>query len=96
MTKLLDVAESSFVNLPESRNECSDTIDSNRDLELQRKDPTNPLAHIIEKLEKTKRKKKLSDFMTPIFPTPLQWIEALKDGEVCAEILCSSELIQVD
>lgn len=93
MTNILDAAESAFITIPDSIKEYPEQIDSNRDLEPPRKDPTIPLKHIVNKLET--KKSKLPNFGVTIFPTPLQWIEAVKDGEVCAEILCSAELIQV-
>lgn len=92
----MDVAESTFPTLSDPTKKCTDIIDSNRDSEPQRNDPTNALQQPVEKLENKKLKKKLPDFRTAVFPTPLQWIDAIKDGEVCAEILCSADLIQVD
>lgn len=92
----MNAAASTFLpTLPDSANKSPEVINSNRDSEPQRNDPTNPFKHITETLEKKKWKKKLPDFRAPIFPTPLQWIDAVKDGEVCAEVLCSADLIEV-
>lgn len=92
LIKPLDASEAAIITLPDSSRE---QIDSNRESEPQSKHHTNPLKHIIEKMEKKKLKKKLPDFGVTVFPIPLQWIEAVKEGEVYAEILCSAELIQV-
>lgn len=90
-------ADLGVVTSPDPGKEVPEQIDSNRESEppSPSKHPTNPLKQIIEKMEKIKSKKKPPDFGVTAFPIPLQWIEAVREGEVCAEILCSAELIQV-
>lgn len=81
------------------QNSCTDPIDSSGEHEPPVRHHTNPLKHFIEKIEekklKKKSKKKLPDFKVTAFPIPLQWIEAVREGEVYAEILCSAEFIEV-
>lgn len=93
LTKPLDVTEAAIVTLPDSGEEYPEQVDSNR--ESQPKHHLNPLKHVIKKMDKRKLKKKIPDFGVTVFPIPLQWIEAVREGEVYAEILCSAELIQV-
>lgn len=72
-------------------------MDSNGEPETQSeqqwKRPT--LKGMIGKIENRRVQSKSPDFASTVFPIPMQWIEAVKDGEVCAEILCSAEFIQV-
>lgn len=96
LTKTLNINEATIVPLSDTDKEFTEAIDSNRESQPQSKHPTNPLKHIIDKMEKKKLKTKLPDFGVTMFPIPLQWIEAVRQGEVCAEILCSAELIEVN
>lgn len=94
----MDLAESTVPDTTIKIDYCTDIIDSNCESEPKPKSKAqriNPVKHVIDMLDKKNTRKKLPDFGKPIFPTPLQWIEAVKDGEVRAEILCSAELIQV-
>ncbi|XP_037045765.1 otoferlin [Bradysia coprophila] len=100
LTRMLE-AIASISPTPEIPNVCSKPIDSNGESETQSEPPSKPqlkrptLKHIIEKIENRRSKRKLPDFASIAFPIPLQWIEAVRDGEVCAEILCSAEFIQL-
>lgn len=93
---MLDATET-IIPFVEYRGENTEQVDSGRESHRQSKHPhTNPLKQIIDKIEKKKSKKSQPNFGVTTFPIPLQWVEAVREGEVRAEILCSAEFIQVD
>lgn len=91
----MDRTEAGIVKSPNS-NECPEQVDWNRSEPQSTKHAVNPLKQIIEKIETKNLRNKLPDSGIAVFPIPLQWVEATKEGVVCAEILCSAELIQVN
>lgn len=95
LTRTLNATEATALTWPDSGRGYPERIESSRDSDHRSKHPHNPLKHIIEKVEKKMFKRKLTDFGVTAFPIPLQWIQAVRNGEVYAEILCSAELIQV-